>query len=310
MIYIKLEENMDKFMAKYKNLPRSMMKIIFSSMCKNGKFRIEKIDDLECIVLPTINDKIFKKLHGFSNIRCLKNVCLSENLKNDTRLRDFAKENNWNIIDGKWLFKYMSDEIFEYCVNIKNEMFSNQEITILCNKLDSVVVEKISEISKRVRVCNILTNNMKQYRKLEEKIYQTNGIILNVSNNYKKTAIKSSTVINFDFLEHDFDKCIFNKNAYIINMISDRKDKLISGRNIVDYEIDMPDKYRKYQRSMIEFNSNILYESFIYKNTSYMNIKKELEADDAKVLYLIDYSGKILKKHNLNFPKTLDKIVI
>lgn len=43
MVYIKLEENMDKFMVKYQNLPNPIRKIGFKVECRNGKFKTEKI---------------------------------------------------------------------------------------------------------------------------------------------------------------------------------------------------------------------------------------------------------------------------
>lgn len=300
MIYIKQENNVDKFMKKYVNFPKYIKKMLFKSKCRNGKFETEKMYDIECISLPEINDKILKNLKKLSEIRCWRNICISRDLKLNDKFLNFVQNNGLKVVDGKWLFKHMIDQIFEYYVEYKNDIISNQEVTILCNKLDNIFVEQIKIISNKVKICNVLTNNLKQYRKLEEEIYQTNGIVLNCSNNFKKGAVKSNYVINFDFENKELEKCNFSKNAYIID--------IKGNKNIVDFVIDMPLKYKKYQELMQEFNTNDIYESFIYKNTSFRNIKKELDLDNAKVLYLVDLNEKILKIHNSNLSKTLDKI--
>lgn len=312
VIYIKWEENRDKFMAKYANLPQTMRKIIFQSKCKKGKFEIEKIDPLECIILPTVNEKILKKLGVLANIRCWKNICVSENLRQNSAFNKLCRDQRLQVMDGRWLFKNMMEQVVEYLMDVKNEMIGNQEISILCHKLDEWIAEKIKEIAVRVKVCNILTNHTKQFQKLEDEIYLTNGVMLNVSNNYKKTLLKSSLIINFDFSQADLEKCIFGKKGDIIQLDStisfDKKD--LVGQKIIGFGIDMPEKYAMYQEKLEGFNGSILYESLIYKHTSYKNIQKELLEDDARILYLQDSHHKIIQKPNLILPKTLDKMMI
>lgn len=312
MVYIKLEEDMDKFLTKHQNLPKAIRKMSFQSKCRNGKFKIEKIGDMDYLILPALNGKILSKLKHLANIRCWKNVCVSDNLRKEKEFRKFAKENSLKIMDGKWLFKNLVDQVVEYIVDAKNEPLANQEIAILCHHLDETILEKIKEICVKVKVCNVLTNHPKQFQKLEEEIYQTSGIVLNLSNNYKRAAMKSSMIINFDFSKKDLEMCVFPKNAYIIQVGKkieiDKKE--LESRNIVFYGIDMPEKYVEYQKILDGFHESILYESFIYKHTSYRNIKKELFEDDARILYLEDFNHKKLKNPNLILPKTLDKIPI
>ena len=203
-------------------------------------------------------------------------------------------------------------QVLEYAVEAKNEILANQEIGILCNKLDDTIFEKIKEISSKVKVCNILTNNLKQYQKLEEELYQTNGIVLNSSNNYKKAVTKSGIIINFDFADKDLEKCIFPKNAQIINIRQNIKinKKDFSGKNIIFFKVNLPEKYLEYAQNLEGFNNTALYESFIYKNTNYRNIKKEIICDGVKVECLQDSDGNLLKIDKGNFVKTLDKIPI
>lgn len=311
VVYIKLEDNMDKFMTKH-NLPKTIKKISFKSKCRNGKFKIEKVGNMDYIILPELNDKVLKKLKNIAQIRCWRNICVSDNLRKEKNFIKFAKANQLKMMDGKWLFKNMVDQVVEYIVLTKNEALVNQEVSILCKQLDDTILEKIKEICVKVKLCNILTNQTKQFQKLEEEVYQTNGIVLNVSNNYKRAVAKSNIVINFDFAPKDLEKCVFAKEAYFVNVDKNIKfDKKESNeRNIIFYGVDMPEKYVEYLEVLEGFNSSILYESFIYKKTNYRNIKKELLQDDAKILYLKDCNGKIVTNPNFNLPKTLDKMTI
>lgn len=295
MVYIKLEDNAEKFMMKYKNLPKAIQKISFKSRCRNGKFKIEKVGNRDYIILPEINDRILKKLKNMSSIKCWRNICISENLRENNKFKEFAQTNNLNIMDGKWLFKNIADKVIDYIVEMNNDTLINQEISILCNQLDETILEKIKEIAIKVKVCNILTNNIKQYKKLESEMYQTFGVALNISNNYRKTIAKSNIVINFDFLENDLKKCAFPKNAYMVDINNtvniDKKET--NERIIISYDLGIPEKYGVYKEILTGFRNDILYESFIYKHTSYRNIKKELIEDEIKILYLIDLNYKI-----------------
>lgn len=313
MIYIKLEEDMDKFMfGSYESFPNRIKKMIFKSKCRNGKFLIKKIKDIDCIILPEWNDKAMKKMKTMAKIKCWKNICVSDNLRENKDFIDFTKENLLNVMDGKWLFKNIVDKMVSYIADMKNETLETQTVSILCHKVDETIIEKIKEICSMVKICNVLTKDIKQFQKLEEEIYQTKGIVLNVSNNYKRSASNSNIIINFDFSSKDLEKCIFSKNAYMINRdenaVIDKR--FFLGKNIAFFEIKIPEKYMQYEETLKGFNTSVLYESFIYKRTNYQNIKNEILEDDVKIFCLEDENHKKVKKLELNLPKKLDKITI
>ena len=126
MIYMKLEENEDKYLSRHPNFPRSMAKLLFKAKCRKGKFEIQKIENRECIVLPTVNDKILKKLAFLGNIRCWNNVCVSDNLRWNEEFMKFAQKQNWKIMDGKWLFKNMMDQVVDYVADMREEPLSTR----------------------------------------------------------------------------------------------------------------------------------------------------------------------------------------
>ena len=57
-------------------------------------------------------------------------------------------------------------QIVEYITECRKENLNTYEVTILCNKLDDTIVEKVKEVCQIVKKCNVITNNQKQYKKL------------------------------------------------------------------------------------------------------------------------------------------------
>lgn len=309
MIYIKLEEDLYKYIeVKYEKIPQFLKNMLYKIKYKNNKILNKKVCNGELIILPTINKKVIKELKKMKNIKCWKNICISKNLIDNNEFIEFVNENNLNIMDGKWILKNIVDKIIEFIAESRNESTNTYEITFLCNKLDDTIVEKVKEVCQIVKKCNVITNNQKQYKKLEERLYKDLGIVLNVSTNYKKTAEKSIIIINFDFNHLQFQKCSFNQDAYIINTNKSIDNSLFDSKNIIYYKMDLPKKYLGLEKNFENFDTNSLYESLIYKNTNYKNIKKELIQDGARIVYLKNSEEKIIKKTKENLPKMLDKI--
>ena len=254
MIYIKLEENLYKFIeVKYEKIPEFLKKILYRLEYKSNNIINKKISNGELIILSSVNKKVIRDLKRMKNIRCWKNVCLSNNLIENNEFIDFTNQNNLNIMDGKWLLKNIVDKILEYIAESRKEKLNTYEVTSLCNKLDDTIVEKIKEIAPKVKKFNIITNNPKQYKKLEEELYKEKGVVLNISTNYKKTAENSIIVINFDFNEEYVKKCAFKLNAYIINTNKDIDKLSFEGKNLISYKMGLPEKYSKVESILNNF---------------------------------------------------------
>ena len=119
-----------------------------------------------------------------------------------------------------------------------------------------------------------------------------------MNNNYKRSLAKSDIIINLDFTNDDINRYIICPNSCIINISNntlDIKSNIFKGIICEFYEIFFPNKYIRNLLYFKGFNSQILYESFIYKNTSPENIIKELEKDNVKLQSLIGKNGVIRK---------------
>jgi hypothetical protein len=156
-------------------------------------------------------------------------------------------------------------------------------------------------------VVNIITDKENKFRKLERELYEERGIILNMNNNYKKSLVKSDIIFNFDFSEEEINKYTLPKKSCIINFNEEIKilTKVFEGINVYFYEIQIPRKYINNLLYLKDFDTSILYESFIYKNTSPKNIKNEINKDDANIVFLIGRNGKIRKTEYLKMSKKI-----
>lgn len=306
MIYINLKKANDKETIEYKNI---FYKILFSIINKIKKrfikLKEEKIEDRVLITIPDIENKTLNKLSNYMKQKCVNRVCISNELFNNPVFMEFIRKKNVRIFDGKWLFKHLVLKSAEYITTCKKEKMEYQEISILSNNIDNIIVYNVREIASKVKIVNIITENVNKFRKLERELYEQKGIILNMNNNYKKSLVKSDIIFNFDFSEDELNKYALPKKACIVNLQEDIKinSKAFEGINACFYEICMPRKYLKDLLYFRDFNVQMLYESYVYKNTNPYNIKKELEDDELNISFLEGKNGKIRKTEYLNLSK-------
>lgn len=301
MVYIKLKEN--NIIAEKNNILNLILKI------KNYFDRIEEknVEDKTVLNLPNLEERTLEKVLKYMKQNCVGRVCLSKELLENGKIRKLMEKENIKVFDGKWLFKHLLVKTLEYIAGCKKERIEYQEISILTNDINEIIAYNIKEIASRVKVLNIITGNEKKFRKIENDLYSENGIILNINNNYKKSLVKSDIILNFDFNEEEINKYSLPKKACIINLKDNIKinSKAFEGININFYEILLPKKYLKDLVEFKDFEPSILYESFIYKNTSPINISKELDFDEVNISFLDGTKGKIRKNEYLNLSKKI-----
>jgi hypothetical protein len=301
LIYIKLEEQ--------ENIDCKNKLLYFFSKIKYKfvKLREEKFENKTLIIIKDTTNQTLNKLSQYIKQKCVNRVCISNNLLNNKIFMEFIKNENVKIFDGKWLFKHLVSNCLEYITRYKKEKCEYQEVSILTNNIDELIVDDIKELASKVRVVNIITDKENKFRKLERELYEERGIILNMNNNYKKSLVKSDIIFNFDFSEEEINKYTLPKKSCIINFNEEIKilTKVFEGINVYFYEIQIPRKYINNLLYLKDFDTSILYESFIYKNTSPKNIKNEINKDDANIVFLIGRNGKIRKTEYLKMSKKI-----
>mgnify|MGYP003292402098 CR=1 FL=1 len=168
-------------------------------------------------------------------IKCVNRVCVSDSLANKLEFIEFIKKQQVKICDGKWLFEYLIYQCTEYIAGCKKERLEYQEISILSNGINSVLIDSIYELSTKIKILNIITENENKFRKIEKELYEKKGILLNINNNYQKGLIKSDIIFNFDFSEEELNKYALPKKGCIINFNNNIKIKLINWNKLKFY---------------------------------------------------------------------------
>lgn len=296
MIYIKSTKDYEEVYMENK-IPKLIKKIFFDIKSMTGDFFIKKVSNGEMIILPNTNKKTKKKLLNFLKIYNIKTLCISKELEE----KHFFDGDNLNILRGKWLYKYLILNYIKYIFVSQEKNPKEQEISFLINKITELDLDNIEKVALYVKNVNVVTDSISRIRKLADKLYKEKGIILNITKNYKKSLIKSSIIINIDFTEEELNKFVFPRRTIILNIGNRIKInyKGFEGVNIFDYNVSVPEKILTQELSLADFRKEILYESYLYKNTSPNNIFREIERDNITIESLVGQKG-ILRKQEFS----------
>lgn len=280
-------------------------RIILKIKCFFNIIDIEKLDNKEIYNLPIfanqniskyrikkLSKKIIKILdkHEASNVVLSKYLYTLENLKNE------LYSQNINILEGRYIFKCLSNQIIEYILKIKNKKIQDSEISILINDLNNINKELIVDIAKNIKTLNIVTNHINRFKNIEEYLYNEFGILINISNNKKISILNAQIILNFDFPEEILNQYNIYNKSIIINL-SEKvliKSKKFNGININYFKINIPKKYK-----LDGFNDEEIYESIIYRK-DFDIIKKMIAEDKIRILRLIGNNGYIMDREYID----------
>jgi len=253
-------------------------------------------------------NKFFKKIHKFLNKENVNTIAISNSLnklENIDTFKNLFYSENYNILNGRWLFKNLSFEILEYISKASNQNINELEVSILTNETSSFIKENIKLLSQNVKNLNIVTRNIEYFKPLTQELYNSFGISIRISNNKKKILTTSDVIFNFDFPEEVLNKFALPLNGIIINYSSQIKirNKLFNGLNIKNYTInvhqDIIDSFKSVYL-LNSFNLEILYESLYFNETSLTKILAYFINDKLIVTSLHGNNGKIAKKELLS----------
>ena len=246
--------------------------------------------------------KLYSKLHKEKNINKIvskikkfdiNNVILEKQLLNNKEFINYLNEYDINIFDGKWLVKYLSFELLDYVVQKMNIKKQETEIAITVNEITDIAIETIKEISKQYKKLIVVSNHIDKLKRIENKIFNNDGILIILSNNKKKALLKSKLILNMDFNYEVLNKYRINENACIINLEGNMKidSKRFNGISINDYEIDLIKDnlifdYDKYRLKDV-------YESNLYVRNTFKNIRKKIIDDKVYIKDIYGINGKI-----------------
>lgn len=264
------------------------------------KLNIIKITD-NTIILPITDNmkenqierlakKTNKIIQKYSNS---KKIVLSKKMIQEKIYVNYLNTYGIKISDGKWLFEILIPQIIEYIIDKKQ--LKKCGISILINDLTDVEKENIKILARKYKSINIITNHIEKFKKLEEMLQNDEGIMITITNNKKKSLMKSEIVLNVDFPEELINKYNIKDDSIIVNVKEKVKinKKRFEGLNINDYEIDFRQDKKDEKTLSDKYYLKDLYESQLYQKQKLNEIMEKIKLDKVLIKKLILNNGEL-----------------
>lgn len=145
----------------------------------------------------------------------VKQIVITKEMKKDEQFVKLLYSNNIKICSENWIFRQCTDEIINNILNGKKR--EESEISICVNEVGSVIEEYIYQFAKEFKRINIITNHIGKFKKTEEKLYNEEGILINITNNRRKSLLKSELILNVDFPKELINEFSIYDKSTIIN---------------------------------------------------------------------------------------------
>lgn len=237
------------------------------------------------------NEKLAQKTNKIiSKYSNSKKIVISKNLQEETSYINYLNSYGLDISDGRWLYEILATDIIKYIIEKKKIKKEETTISILINDLTEMELENIKILAENYKSLNIVTNHIEKFKKLEDK-FMENGIMITISNNKKKSLMKSKIILNVDFPNELINKYMIKEDAVIINVLGKVKinRKRFNGLIINNYEIDFRDDIKSEENLLgNEFYLRDVYEARLYKRQTFADARSVLKRDGVivKKLYL------------------------
>ena len=268
----KLNKKIEKRIRKIKKCDlRVNVKIVPSNEVIKIVKKLEKIEE---------NKKI-KEVDKIQEIEKIKGASEQNLEEKKLKIHTFDINNLVNEIEqSKNIYCENSIEILNNIMKDGKKEKKEQSVYILLEQSSNLNNIKIKEMLNQYKIVYIITDNVKQYRKIEQ-FAEEEAEMLIILNNRKKSLSKAKYIINYDFSQEDIEKFNINRTATILN-VAQNKIKIYQGfQGIVINNIRL--KSEKDEKFPIEYE--------IEKNKEKINEKIKNEE-----YYLIGENGEINKE--------------
>lgn len=232
--------------------------------------------------IEKLAQKTKKIISKYSNS---KKIVISKNLQEGITYINYLNSYGLDISDGRWLYEILATDIIKYIIEKKKIKKEETTISILINDLTEIELENIKILAENYKNLNIVTNHIEKFKKLEDK-FMENGIMITISNNKKKSLMKSKIILNIDFPNELINKYIIKEDAIIINVPGKVKinRKRFNGLIVNNYEIDFRDDIKSEENLLgDEFYLRDVYESRLYKKQTFSDIRNALKKDGVNI---------------------------
>ena len=283
-----------------------ILKIPMRLYKKNNSKKIRKI-------INKINNEILNsEIDSIVLSEEVKQIVYKYKQENENEIFLFLKP----ILDGKFLMKNLAVDILNKILEYQNVSISTTPIYLLVEKYNKENNDIICALSKEVKNINIVTNNISNFKKLEDKLFTNTGTAISVANNKKKSLRRAEIIINLDFSNEMISKYNINRSAIIINCNNTDINLEIGFEGVIINKVQYEEKQEALEYFRIydlikKFEVSELYESLIF-NKSYDKIQKLKREYNFKIKEFIGNRGvisieelkvKILKNNSNNLTK-------
>lgn len=251
-----------------------------------NKINIYNLDEnkMKIVLNKTdISDKYLLKILKVIKFNQINIIAISNKININPKI---FFDNKIKILDGKKLMKNMIlpilDKIFLY--NGMDMRSSDIYFTVK----DDKEIKLICELAQKFRCINIVTDRIKKLNRLESKLDKNDEIIYSISSNRNKSLRRADIIVNFDYDTKFFNEFKVNRNAILVNLSNNKIIMKSSFQGIIIENIDI--NFENYNN--INFEQNILYESYIY-NLNYEEFKLKCIKDKCRIKKMIGTNGEI-----------------
>lgn len=278
MVYIEKNDK-PNFIEKILNLIRVKENTIILPI--NEKMTEKKIEKLAM--------KTYKKITKISNS---KKIVLSKEMKEEEKYINYLNTYGMEISEGRWLFEILLTDIVKYIT--EKQKIEKANISILINDLTDIEFNNIKILAQKYNMINIVTNHIEKFRKLENQLKEE-GIIITITNNKKKSLMKSNIIVNVDFPKELINKYSLNENACIINLkkIVKITQKRFNGLTVNDYEIVFRNDVCNEKFFNGKYEIKDLYEAGMYKKSPFIELREKIKKDGVKINKLFLNNGEL-----------------
>lgn len=213
--------------------------------CKNNK--------LDNIVFKTLKNK---------NCKVIFSQELVNILHNSKKNKDYINMQK----QDKTIFIENIQKALEYIIKIRKECVQQNNIYVLTKNNNIQYRNLLIDLSLKYKSLNIITEKIKEFKHIEDFVYEKYGVFVVISNNKRKSLIRAKYILNIDYNENEINQFNINRNGIIFN-ISNNEIKRIRGFNgIIINNVEMEYisganyehiKYSRKQKIFRRFQNNM-----------------------------------------------------
>ena len=287
--YVKILKNeSDSFLEKLKfwfkytaciiNIKKAANNVIYEIPIYKEKVLLKKKYKKINLIINKLNSEIQKE-----NVEAIVLSSEVKELLNQLNNDGIDSDFNIPVLNGKFLMKNLLIDIIEKISKQQNQDISFAKAYVLVEKYNKENLDIIYALSAKVKNINIVTSNIRNFRKLEEKLFCNNGLAISVANNRKKGMRRADLVINFDFDSETIKKYNINRDAIIVNCTNSILNLQTGFSGIIINGIKIANdvqvlEYFKIHELLENFDITELYESLIF-NKYYDKITQQKNKD-------------------------------